>query len=74
MDATHMLHLGFVLLIGAGVAFPVSWVVLAFVENPRIAVERTWFRCLAVCFYVGLAVLLATVLGGIIEHTLKGIK
>lgn len=74
MDARHILRLGFALLIGASIAFPISWIVLGFVNNPRIAVERTWFRCLAVCFYVGLAVLLATALGGIIERTLKGIK
>jgi hypothetical protein len=74
MDARHMLHLGFALLIGASAAFVISWLLVSCLENPRAAVERTWFRCLAACFYAGLAVLLATALGSIIEHTVKGTK
>ena len=75
MTYRHIVFLGLGLLWGSGIVFVVSWTVLGcFKNNTRILVERIWFRCLAVGIYIGLAVLLASALGSIVQDTLKGIR
>jgi hypothetical protein len=75
MNERHIVYLGLGLLISSSAAFLVTWRAVGRSKNtPRVGVERTWFRCLAVCFYVGLAVLLASAVGSVVQNTLKGIK
>jgi hypothetical protein len=73
MSERQIVCLGFILLVGSSLAFVVSWIVVGCFKNiARVGVERIWFRCLAVCFHVGLAVLLASALGVIVQNTVKG--
>ena len=69
MNYGHMILLGLSLVVGSGVVLVTSWIVLeCFKKSARVGVERTWFRCLATCFYVGLAILLAAAVGRIIQN------
>jgi hypothetical protein len=71
----HIVCLGLGLVGGSGIAFVLSWIVLGILKgNGRVFVERTWFRCLATCFYVGLTILLASAVGSVVQNTVRGSK
>jgi hypothetical protein len=74
MDQKYIICLGLGLLIGSSVVFVASWIIVGRLKHGvRPGVELMWFRCLAVCFYVGLAVLFVSAVGSVILATMKGI-
>jgi hypothetical protein len=75
MNEKHVLCLGLGLVVGSSLAFVISWFAIARFKNPvQFSVERIWLRSLAVCFYVGLTILLATAVGSVVQITWKGIR
>jgi hypothetical protein len=73
MDQRQIVCLGLGLLFGSSLAFVISWIVIGCFKNSlRVGVDRIWFRCLSLCFYIGLAVLFASALGSIVQNTVKG--
>lgn len=75
MDERHIVCLGLGLLIGSSATFLASWIAMECLKGrAQLGVERIWFRSLAVCFYVGLTVLLASAVGSVVQNTVKGIR
>jgi len=73
MQEKQVVILGISLLIASSTIFLISWFVLGRAkQRSSLGAERIWLRCLATCFYVGLAILLASALGSVVQHAVKG--
>lgn len=74
MALNRIVWLGLSLVGGAAFVFLITWVVLACGDQRKgiIGFDRIWLRWLSVCFYVGMAILLAIALGGIVQNTIRG--
>ena len=75
MELRQIVCLGLSLIGGAGVVFVLTWVILACIKHRTfVGVERSWFHCISAAFYVGLAILLSTVIASLIEGIVKTAK